>query len=74
MKKEQSAAGIQMVWNGRGSVHDFYETTRIFYENRGFIKVLIRKAIEFDTRAKNWQGPEGLAPRGGLGAYSPRKF
>ena len=36
MKKEQSAAGIQMVWNGRGSVHDFYETTRIFYEKDDF--------------------------------------
>ena len=27
---------------------------------RGFIKVLNRRATEFDTRAKNWQGPEGL--------------
>ena len=30
--------------------------------SRGFIKVLNRKATEFDTQAKNWQGPEGLAP------------
>ena len=29
---------------------------------RGFIKVLNRRATEFDTRAKNWQGPEGLVP------------
>ena len=29
--------------------------------SRGFIKVLNRRATEFDTRAKNWQGPEGLA-------------
>ena len=29
---------------------------------RGFIKVLNRRATEFDTRAKNWQGPPGLAP------------
>ena len=42
--------------------------------SRGFIKVLNRRAIEFDTREKNWQGPEGLAPKGGLGAYSPGKF
>ena len=32
------------------------------YNYRGFIKVLNRGATEFDTRAKNWQGPEGLAP------------
>ena len=25
-----------MVWNGRVSVHDFYETTRIFYEKDDF--------------------------------------
>ena len=25
-----------MVWNGRVSVHDFYETTRIFYEKDNF--------------------------------------
>ena len=25
-----------MVWNGRVSVHDFYETTRIFYEKDYF--------------------------------------
>ena len=36
VKKEQSAAVIQMVWNGRVSVHDFYETTRIFYEKDDF--------------------------------------
>ena len=41
---------------------------------RGFIKVLNRRATEFDTWAKNWQGPEGLAPKGGLGACSPGKF
>ena len=41
---------------------------------RGFIMVLNRKAIEFDTRAKNWQGPEGLAPKGGLGVYLTGKF
>ena len=29
---------------------------------RGFIKVFNRRATEFDTRAKNWQGPEGLDP------------
>ena len=29
--------------------------------HRGFIKVLNRRAIEFDNRAKNWQGPPGLA-------------
>ena len=29
---------------------------------RAFIKVLNRRATEFDTQAKNWQGPEGLAP------------
>ena len=28
---------------------------------RGFVKVLNRRATEVDTRAKNWQGPEGLA-------------
>ena len=36
MKKEQSAAVIQMVWNGRVSAHDFCETTRIFYEKDDF--------------------------------------
>ena len=41
---------------------------------RGFIKVLNRKAIEFDTRAKNWQGPEGLAPRGVWGHIPPENF
>ena len=25
-----------MVWNGRVSAHDFYETTRIFYEKDDF--------------------------------------
>ena len=25
-----------MVWNGRVSVHDFYEITRIFYEKDDF--------------------------------------
>ena len=28
---------------------------------RGFIQVLNRRAIEFDNRAKNLQGPPGLA-------------
>ena len=32
-----------------------------YAQSRGFIKVLNRRATEFDTRAKNWQGPEGLA-------------
>ena len=41
---------------------------------RGFIKVLNRRATEFDTRAKNWQGPEGLPPLGGSGACSLGKF
>ena len=36
VKKEQSAAIIQMVWNGGGSKHDFYETTSIFYERDDF--------------------------------------
>ena len=43
-------------------------------DGRGFIKVLNRRANEFDTRAKNWQGPEGLSPLGGWGACSPGKF
>ena len=30
------------------------------WKPRGFIKVLNRRATEFDTRAKNWQGPEIL--------------
>ena len=30
--------------------------------DRGFIKVLNRRATEFDTWAKNWQGREGFAP------------
>ena len=29
---------------------------------RGFIKVLNRRATEFDTRVKNWQGREDLVP------------
>ena len=40
---------------------------------RGFIKVLNRRATEFDTRAKNWQGPEGsggVLPRKILNVYS----
>ena len=44
------------------------------YTYRGFIKVLNRRATEFDTRAKNWQGPPGLAPQGGPVACSPGKF
>ena len=31
----------------------------IYLIHRGFIKVLNRRATEFDTRAKNWQGPLG---------------
>ena len=34
--KKYSVAVIQMVWNGRVSAHDFYETTRIFYEKDDF--------------------------------------
>ena len=36
-------------------------TCQRFSQSRGFIKVFNRRATEFDTRAKNWQGPEGLA-------------
>ena len=36
-------------------------------ESRGFIKVLNRRATEFDTRAKNWQGP----PLGGIRGHAP---
>ena len=32
------------------------------YQPSGFIKVLNRRATEFDTRAKNWPGREGLVP------------
>ena len=39
-------------------------------DDRGFIKVLNRTATEFDTRAKNWQGP----PLGGSGGMLPRKI
>ena len=38
-----------------------YISTR-WYVSRGFIKVLNMRATEFDTRAKNWQGPKGLVP------------
>ena len=31
-------------------------------QSRGFITIFNRRATEFDTRAKNWQGPEGLDP------------
>ena len=34
----------------------------LFLYIRGSIKVLNRRATEFDTQAKNWQGPEGLVP------------
>ena len=34
---------------------------------RGFIKVLNRRATEFDTRAKNWQDP----PLGGIRGHAP---
>ena len=41
---------------------------------RGFIKVLNRRATEFDTRVKNWQGPPGLGPWGGSGGMLPRRI
>ena len=34
--KKKCVAVIQMVWNGRVSAHDFYETTRIFFEKDDF--------------------------------------
>ena len=40
---------------------------RVLARNRGFIKVLNRRATEFDTRAKNWQGP----PLGGIRGHAP---
>ena len=40
----------------------------------GFIKVLNWGATEFDTQAKNWQDPEGLAPLGGSGGMLPRNI
>ena len=57
---------------GRTISHSF--ASRDIVLARGFIKVLNRRATEFDTRAKNWQGPEGLPPLGGSGACSPGKF
>ena len=41
---------------------------------RGFIKVLNRRATGFDTLAKNWKGPLGLAPLGGSRGMLPRKI
>ena len=38
---------------------------------RGFIKVFNRRATEFDTQAKNWQGPD---PLGGSGSMLPWKI
>ena len=54
------------MFDGRGLFDDIvFKTavnailTRIY---RGFITIFNRRATEFDTRAKNWQGPEGLDP------------
>ena len=33
----------------------------VWAKTRGFIKVLNRRATEFNNREKNWQGPPGLA-------------
>ena len=47
----------------------------IMINSRGFIKVLNRWATEFDTRAKNLQGPRGSGgrlPRKILKFYSRR--
>ena len=44
------------------SVFQEYTTLLQVGKVRGFIKVFNRRATEFDTRAKNWQGPEGLDP------------
>ena len=40
---------------------------------RGFIKVLNRRATGFDTLAKNWKGPLGLAPLGGIQGCAPQE-
>ena len=41
---------------------------------RGFIKVFNRRATKFDTRAKNWQGPWALPPRGVRGHAPTENF
>ena len=42
---------------------------------RGFIYVLNRRTTVFDIRAKNWQGPDCLAPQlGGSGGMLPQKI
>ena len=41
---------------------------------RGFIKVLNRRATEFDTRAKNYKAPRALPPRGVRGHAPPENF
>ena len=38
------------------------------------LKVLNRRATGFDTLAKNWKGPLGLAPLGGSRGVLPRKI
>ena len=52
--KKQSVAVIQMVWNGRVSAHDFYETTRIFYEKDDF-----SFSDTGDSEGKNPSFPKG---------------
>ena len=41
------------------------------WDCRGFVKVLNRRATEFDTRAKNWQGLRALPPIGVRGHAPP---
>ena len=41
---------------------------------RGFIKVLNRRATEFDTWAKNYKAPRALPPRGVRGHAPPENF
>ena len=55
--------------NNRVYVGHMIGTERCEIVSTGFIKFLNRRATEFDTRAKNWHGPEG-----GPGACSPIKF
>ena len=43
------------------SDHDIKQLVTFGACYTGFIKVLNSRATELDTRAKNWQGPEGLA-------------
>ena len=45
---------------GKQSLFDYTNYAKLQQLHRGFIKVFNRLAAEFDTRAKNWQGPEGL--------------